>query len=267
MALEVLIYAAQAELERCWTEHKNATVVVPDPQRADLWRQRWGHHGCLVKTINEWQRAEAARLLEGPIKVSSKAQIMLYLGRAFRESWQRQWLPADAVEGLDFHWFNQIYTLLSDLRSFTLDFSLLTDLWLAHPHLAQGVQLLQEYLAAGQVWDEHAIYAQLTQKYHDLMTPPPLTNTVIFWDFGHLSAMQIDYLKALAEKIKVIVPYPAKAWQNSIPSDWIRWLTPHGPEEITTRFSLPEQGEFKLVNFPGGRLAATLAALKFSRSD
>ncbi|MBP5297193.1 MAG: hypothetical protein J6Y94_07690, partial [Bacteriovoracaceae bacterium] len=265
MALEVLIYATQDELTKSWLAVPGATVVVPDPQRADWWRQRWGKLGLAVKTINEWQRAEASRLLGPHQKASSKAQIMLYLGRAFRESWQRAWLPRDAVEGLDFHWFNQAYTMLSDLRSFTLDFSLLADLWPWHPQLAPAVVLLQEYLAVGPVWDEHQLYAQLTQKYHDLSTPPPLTKTVVFWGFAHLSAMQIDYLKALAEKVNVIIPYPAKAWQSSLPSDWIRWATPHGPQEVPTTFTLPAQGDYNLVSFPPGRLAATMANFKFKR--
>ncbi|MBP5297124.1 MAG: hypothetical protein J6Y94_07330 [Bacteriovoracaceae bacterium] len=267
MALEVIIYPSQEVLSKLWTEHPTATIIVPDPPRADLWRARWGHTGAAVQTINEWQTAELERCFGRERRASSKAYMMLYLGRALREGWQRQWVPRDAVEGLDFHWFNQAYTLLSDLRSFTLDFSLLHDLWPLHPQLAEAVQFLQQCLELGDCWDEHQVYAQLSAKYHDPQVPPPLTKTVIFWGFAHLSAMQVDYLKALGERIPVIVPYPAKAWQHSLPSDWIRWLSPLGPEEIKTTFSLPAQGQYQLASFPGGRLAASLGALNFTKES
>ncbi len=186
-----------------------------------------------------------------------KADFVLHLATIFRKYYP------DSTPQLFFQAFN----LFTELRSFTLDLQLVRDIFpFFDSTISQAVEVFWRYTDHIDLVDEHRAY-QLIAEAHRQMQHPALTEmhhhapvgNLVFWGFSHLSAGQIDLLKALSLHSDVYIPIPREIYALSRPSDWIRWF---GTEDFSGEFTPSQLAKLQIVPFAKNRLAETI--LEFS---
>lgn len=195
-------------------------IVCPNPVVADSFRFN------LAKGSNSsrFESTTIAKFLGdlflkcfGEKKVSRKSELLKILGTVWKLKF----------EGEDTSYFHQSFELFTDLRSFTLDKSLM-DIVLEnyHPVVAESVKTFWLVLENQQIIDEHQAYHDL---YHHCLENPEVLSEeelsgFIFSGFSHLSANQIEFIKLLGKFTEVIIPIPSEVVQNSLPTDWVDWV-------------------------------------------
>jgi hypothetical protein len=126
---------------------------------------------------------------------------------------------------LEFEQFNQAYNLFSDLRSFTLHQDTLSSVLDEQPEIIKrAVLMFWELLEQLGYQDEHGAYQKVAEGLRTQDENEDLNKTYIFWGFQHLNGQQIDLLKALSIRYKVVIPFPIQLKEKIKKSDWISWI-------------------------------------------
>jgi CRISPR/Cas system-associated exonuclease Cas4 (RecB family) len=199
--------------------------ITPSPAKADGLRLRLQAESAGdVITIAKFSANLVDFLWSGQARpeVKRKADLLLIFGI----------LKEKHLPELGFEQFTQAYNLFSDLRSFSLNTDALTSVLEEQPEIIKkAVLLFWKLLEMTGFHDEHSAYREITERLRTHDFQDELDVAYIFWGFQHLNGQQIDLLKALALRYRVIIPFPLELKNKVKRSDWISWLIDSRTEE------------------------------------
>ncbi len=196
--------------------YSKALYIAPSPSKADGLRTNLQNRGIStdVLTINKFL-SDLIKEKKLELNLKRKSELYLIFG----------WLRPAYFPELTFEQFSNAYTLFSELRSFTLDLlALNTLLEQQDQQVRKAIELFWSILETTGFHDEHSAYAELTQSLRGEHLVEN-RNHFIFWGFQHLNGQQVDFLKALAIRDDVIIPFPMSLKNSLKSSDWPSWLT------------------------------------------
>lgn len=217
--------------------------VAPSPAKADGLRNRLSANSSQdVITIAKFTSNLVEALWQGEEKplVKRKSELLLIFGIL-----KDKYLPE-----LGYEQFNQAYNLFSDLRSFTLDQDALSSVLDEQPEIIKkAVLLFWKLLEVTGFHDEHGAYREIAERLRSSSENDDLNKTYVFWGFQHLNGQQVDLLKALAIRYKVIIPFPYALKSKLKKSDWVSWLK--DSQTLETDLELTEErpaGKWVTIN-------------------
>lgn len=232
-------------------------VITPSPSSADLVREKIGGHDSDrvdVITMSEFLRSNQG--IEGGEKEKwRKSKILKNLATVWKKFNSK--LPQGA--------FFQAFLHITDLRSHTLNKELIADLLDEYGEdMGQMLSLLWDMFDQLDIYDEQKAYADLAVTYRE--NPEIFKDkNIIFYGFDFLNPSQIDLLHSLAIANDVFVPLPKEVYEQSIPSDWVRWINGE-LIEIDQKKELKEV-KAKLILYEKNRMAEVLNAQEFDKKD
>jgi RecB family exonuclease len=236
VVLEVIFYDSAKDIGELKNSGNVATIICPSPSIADGLRRYVGDEFEIL-TISKWV-SELLKLKK--LERINKAQLMLRLASVWKH-----YFP----EGSSFQFFHA-FELFTELRSFTLDLSLLTEfLNESDEILKKSIFIFWTYLENEKIIDEHLSYA--------LSADANLEKPIWLIGFKNMSGIQLDMLKNLAERQSVTVFIPRLVYHSSISSDWTKWLVPD--LQVEDRFN---ESNVKYSTFPKNKLNFSLSALR-----
>jgi len=192
-------------LEKEYSQYK---VICPNPVSADAFRKKSKKNNVEVITIAKYLNDEI-----GDVKVKRKGELLLFLSFVWK-----QFFSESKYES-----FVQAFNLLTELRSFTLDFTQVLELLEDRDEdIAKAVKVFWYYILENEIIDEHQAISLIREKVSQYDT---LDDCYVFWGFNHLSAGQIDFIKELAEKSDVYIPLPYMVLSYGRNTDWPYWLS------------------------------------------
>ncbi len=239
---------------------KNIVAIVPDPMRADYLRlllEEEGIEQVEVKTISLFVKDYLTSQMgnDSQLRLARKADLLMGLGKAWRNYGQ----ALGNQRYLQYSFFEKIYRIFSELRSYTLDQELWNSVLSLLPEdLAEGVFLLGQVYENYGLWDEQSTYYYMKQAL--LKEEGVEEQHFFFWGFDHFSAQQIDWLKSLAIRHQVTIPIAQALIPELDPADYISWLW---GEDFWKKFSFTKMTEnipVECIQFSEGSLAETLKA-------
>ncbi|HXH73773.1 MAG TPA: PD-(D/E)XK nuclease family protein [Bacteriovoracaceae bacterium] len=225
--MQIVYFSRKAQfITQLETQVGEVTFVTPSPLKADGLRSRLtGSKGQDVITIAKFT-SELVQVLwedEGKPDVKRKADLLLIFGIL-----KNKYFP-----DLGYEQFTQAYNLFSDLRSFTLNEEALSPVMDEQPEeIQKAVQLFWRLLDATGYLDEHAAYQKITEALRSSEEKEELNKTYVFWGFQHLNGQQVDLLKALAIRYRVIIPFPLALKEKLKKGDWLSWIKDASVEEL-----------------------------------
>lgn len=198
----------------------NWQVVCPNPAVADAFRnnleERQGEEAIETTTIAKFL-SDLFKKCFPDRSVSRKSELLKILGTVWKLKF----------DGEDSAFFHQSFELFTDLRSFTLDKSLMEQVLESyHPIVSESVKTFWLVLENQEITDEHQAYYDLYNFCRD--NPEILGDEgipgYIFSGFSHLSANQIEFIKLLGKFTSVLVPIAEDVIKQSLPTDWVDWI-------------------------------------------
>ncbi len=189
-------------------EYDHCKVICPNPVSADAFRKKSKKNNVEVITIAKYLNDEI-----GNVKVKRKGELLLFLSFVWKQFFSETKYEA----------FIQAFNLLTELRSFTLDFTQILELLEDRDEdIAKAVKVFWYYLLENEIIDEH----QAIHIIRDKISSDKLeSHCFVLWGFNHLSAGQIDYFKELAEISDVYIPLPYMVLSYGRNTDWPYWLS------------------------------------------
>lgn len=238
--LDVVFYHTTQDLAAVELDSVKPLVVCPSPLVADGLRKLMPS-GLEIITISKWV---SDFLKSKNQKKSNKAELMLRLSSVWRH-----YFPEEEAEI-----FFRSFELFTELRSFTLNLDLLSDfLKELDDKIAKSVLIFWAFLENEKIIDEH--------KSYQLCAEMKLAKPLWLIGFKHLSGIQIDMLKEIGESTEVGVFFPKDVYDETLSSDWIRWIV---PEAVTVPDS--QNKKIDVVYFPKNKLNIVLKTLHEKRS-
>jgi len=238
--LDVVFYHTTRDLADVELDSVKPLVICPSPLVADGLR-RLMPAGLEIITISKWV---SDFLKSKNLKKSNKAELMLRLSSVWRH-----YFPEEEAEI-----FFRSFELFTELRSFTLNLDLLSDfLKELDEKIAKSVLIFWAFLENEKIIDEH--------KSYQLCAEINLTRPLWLVGFKHLSGIQIDMLKEIGENTEVGIFFPKDVYDETLSSDWIRWIV---PEAITVPES--QSKKIEVVYFPKNKLNIVLKTLHEKRN-
>lgn len=257
MALSVIKYKhtlEALELKFDLSQKEEWHMICPNPNVADAFRNRVSSLGL----SNRYTTTTIAKYLSDLFKeyfpektVSRKADMVPVLATL----WKMKFSNEDPAL------FHQAFELFTDLRSFTLDKSLMEDILQHYPQIIrEAVITFWLVLENQEIIDEHQAYAELIQCISSLEDDEAFPNGLIFMGFSHLSANQIELLKNIGKRTEVVVPISLNVMEQALPTDWIDWILTQADLAQESELQAMEK-EFNVTFFSRGRGNSTLATL------
>ncbi len=223
-----IVYFSQKDqlLDEIAAQETGAIFITPSPLKADNLRtQLRAESGQDVITISKFTGDLLATLWpseESRPMMKRKSELLLVFGIL-----KNKYFPE-----LGFEQFNQAYNLFSDLRSYTLNIEALSPVLDEQTEdVSKAVKLFWMLLEAMNFVDEHGAYHTISEELRAHDEVPELKKTFVFWGFQHLNGQQIDLIKSLAIRYRVLIPFPASLKESIKRSDWISWILDHKVEE------------------------------------
>ncbi len=241
VVLDVIFYQSTKDLSLADTTSASPLVICPSPLVADGLRRLMPANLEII-TISKWV---SDYLKIKNITRSNKAELMLRLSSVWRH-----YFPNEKA-----HQFFKAFEIFTDLRSFSLNLELLSEFLKEMDEVTtKSILLFWTFLENEKIIDEHKSYQVLSE----IEINRPL------WVIGfkHLSGIQIDMLKVLAEKTEVSIFFPKDVYVETLSTDWIRWIVPEEKIEIEA----PGKS-LKLIYFPKGKLNTVLNSLEKNTSQ
>jgi CRISPR/Cas system-associated exonuclease Cas4 (RecB family) len=197
-------------------ESGELVFITPSPSKADGLRNRLSStisHDVI--TISKFTSRVIQELIPQGLDLKRKSELLLVFGIL-----KNKYLPE-----LGYEQFTQAYNLFSDLRSFTLDADALTTVLDEQPEIIKtAVRLFWKLLDLTGYVDEHGAYHRIAEALRSGEENETLNRTYVFWGFQHLNGQQVDLLKALAIRYRVVIPFPLELKASLKRTDWITWL-------------------------------------------
>lgn len=232
------------------------TVICPHPSLADSSRLFFSSD-AQVLTISRFVKDQLALAYpDKEISSKGKADLLLFLSGVWRSRIGPQKLET----------FKQAFKLFTELRSFTLDLNLIEEILEEFAEEVQAaIKLFWLVCEQLELVDEHKTYSLLSEAYRTLENPVNDKAMIeghgerfIFWGFRHLSALQVDFLKALSLRHEIYIPLPQAVFSSLQNSDWPCWLGAKIQTQDKTKEE--EAGEIRLLHFAKGRLSEKMLA-------
>ena len=149
-------------------------------------------------------------------------------------------------------YFFSAMDLFKDLRSFTTKIDLLSECLEEFDHTTKNiVTLFWQYIEEKGIIDEDECYKRVTEKFCDEDTRCD-KETVTFIGFQHMTAHQIDLIKALSKKHNVYVLLNQYQCDNAQDTDWINWFDVKKREKSNQP---KKKYQVKTLTYPKNRLA------------
>ncbi len=168
---------------------------------------------------------------------------------------------ADALLELSTIWFKffpgrkveeffYIYELLSELRSFTLNFDLVSEIIDRVDETTKlAVKIFWKYFEDTNIVDESKGYELLSQVLCDARaSKQEKQKSYIFAGFNFFSGVQIDYLKILGRVADVCILIPEIIYHSARPTDWPSWLGKNDDEVNILKLSDLDELNSKAFN-------------------
>lgn len=208
--------------------------VTPSPHEADALRKSNPHIN--VVTISKWT---TDHLRDSGSKKIRKSILMIKL----ISLWKNYFPKGKTSE------FQKAFDLFTELRSFTLDLNLIHDILSeTDKDMVRSVLIfwtyLQELERDQKIIDEQSAYFKIGQGL-------TVNQSLAFVGFRHMSAIQIDMLKSLSQRICVELYFPKEVYLNSFDTDWIKWIEA-GKAEVSYPLGSTSGLERKIYLFPEG---------------
>lgn len=225
-------------------------MITPSPLIADDVRQELIDaqvpSDFQVVTINRWLH-DTAQMLGLEIEQVSKSKLILNLSTI--------WKMKGGTPRADL--FFQAFELLTELRSYSTDFSHFDEVMVHLPHeITELVKVFWQILDYQELHDEHFFINQVTHQLRSKSDDPVTSPYLVIYGFGHLNGNQIDLIKTASIHSEVIIPYRKELFNESKSSDYIRWLLLETPKlEIDPE---REKHDLEVIFFPANRMAESL---------
>ncbi len=233
--LKVNFYQSTSDLINVNTSGDAPLIICPSPVVADGLR-RLISTNIEILTISKWV---TDYLKSKNLKRTNKAELMLRLSSVWRYYFPKE-------ESIIFF---KSFELFTDLRSFTLSLELLAEFLKELDEVTtKSILLFWTFLQNEKLIDEHLSY--------QLISTLEVGRPLWFMGFKHLSGIQIDMLKQISEMFEVEVFIPKDVFEESLSSDWIRWLI---PEANTAREDISKK--LKVIYFPKNKLNIALKSM------
>lgn len=192
--------------------------ITPSPAKADILRSKLVSKQTQdAITIAKFTSNLLEALWEDSEKpkIKRKSELLLIFGIL-----KNKYLPE-----LKYEQFNQAYNLFSDLRSFSLDLEALGSILDDQPEIIkEAIIMFWKLLELTGFCDEHGAYQLISEKLRSSEELESLNKTYVFWGFQHLNGQQIDLIKSLSIRYKIIIPFPYELKNKLKRTDWITWL-------------------------------------------
>ncbi len=227
IVLDVVFYQSNLDLLKK-LQSNDSLVICPSPQIADNLRTQAPELEIL--TISKWTTDHLKDL--GLVRVR-KSELMLKLAAIWRHYFKNE---SSSL-------FLQSFELFTELRSITLDLSLLSEFFKElDEDIVRSLLIFWTFIEQEQIIDEHHSYIKISEKNSE--------RSIIFVGFKHLSGIQIDMMKRLGESVDVLVTFPETVFGETLGSDWIRWIHSN---EIVKEQKNNQIKELSLVVIPKGK--------------
>ena len=226
--LEVVFYQNNQDLLEKMQDENPPLVICPSPQVADNLRSLAPELNII--TISKWTTDHLKKL---GLARSRKSELMIKLSAVWRH-----YFPTEQTAV-----FLEAFELFTELRSYTLDMGLLNEfLQELDEVVKKSIQIFWLYLDQEKIIDEHLSYNKVTESKHHI--------SMWFVGFKHMSGVQIDMLKTLSESQNVEVLFPFPVYMDSLPNDWIRWISADEIKKIKRTEAL---SEIRVALIPKGK--------------
>ena len=224
-------------------------VITPDPRCADSLR-------LILPEVNVITIADFISS-SWKKEIIRKSNFMLTLGAA----WKILHPQKSYIE------FSRIFNLFTDLRSYSLDFEVISSvLEKFDTEVVKSVQYFWLLYEKMNICDEHQVYFELAKKLPFLEKKQ---DHFIFFGFNFFSNMQLNFLESLGQYYDVDVVVPAIILDRSSRFDWPNWLS----GEVSSPLNADNRENFNvnIVRYHGNNLNQTLknfiAQKSFSNCD
>lgn len=198
---------------------KSTLVIVPGPAQADQLRHDLAFlkdKAPQVLTMAKFVSTQLEKISKGQAQeftITRKSQLLLQLSVV----WKKYFLDSTHQNP---NLFFTAYDIFSDLRSFSLDLNTMSDVLKEYgPVLEKAVKIFWLTVDQLGIVDEHAAYQLVSKNCASFDDNEQL----IFAEFSHLSGVQVDMLKALAEEKEIIIPLAQGIFKQMRSSDWPVW--------------------------------------------
>ncbi|MFN8370838.1 MAG: PD-(D/E)XK nuclease family protein [Bacteriovoracaceae bacterium] len=227
------------------------TVVAPSPSVADMLREALPlKDQTVTETIAHFIKGVFSK--EDQERFLSKSKFYIFLSLI----WKKLGLEPKYNE------FDNLFNLFTELRSYTLDFNLISDIFsdeeLPHKDL---LATFWQFTEDAKIIDEQKAY----QLFIDQDLSSIQNKNIIFWGFKHFSGLQIDLLKHLATVCDIYIPIPKAIYsgpKNQI--DWPEWIM-LGHTLIDIGDELHLHSQTQIITYSKNRLNQSL--LKIPQAD
>ncbi len=220
--LKIVLFDNSRQLENLsfiddlFADGRQTTLVSPSPAIADEFESF--ARGISTITIS--------RLINNQFEIfcpndsiKKKADILLELSTIW----------CKIFSGKKIEEFFQIYDLLSELRSFTLNFDLVAEIVEKFDETtAKAIKIFWNFFDDYRVVDEHKSYQLLINALansNQNQSQNENRERLIFAGFNFFSGVQIDYLRAVGQKMEIFLLLPKEVFEGARASDWPMWLS------------------------------------------
>lgn len=204
---EVVFFESNQELLAHLKAGNTPLIICPSPKVADNLRNLMPD--LEVITISKWTSDHLKSL---GLTRSRKSELMIKLAAVWKH-----YFPAEKTAV-----FMEAFELFTELRSYTLNLDLLAEFFKELDEVVvKSILVFWTYLDQEELMDEHLGYKKVTES--------ELHRGMWFIGFKHMSGVQIDMLRVLSENHEVKVFFPQAVFAESLPNDWIGWMTEERP--------------------------------------
>ena len=219
-------------------------IIVPHPKLADGIREVGMQHrpdlNIESMTIANFVKNETLSW-NSDIRIYKKYRLILELSTVWKK-----YFPFSS-----YNEFLGAFDSFTQLRGVTTNFDLIEEvlnksyMGLSEEDTA-SIEKFWKYLEIRKIYDEHAAYSYLVEKYRNYIRDKNFEN-MIFYGFSHLSSGQCDMINAMGEFHDIYIPLYINVWREAEESDWIKWLDTEvleiaPPEKKTKKISLIKIG-------------------------
>lgn len=232
---------------------EDLTVITPNPAMADTIRKILGPSVNAI-TISRFLNDELKALVDRDIleNAKSKSELILFLATIWSSIYP---------EG-SFELFDRSFNLLTDLRSFTLDSTVMKSVLEEYDSKFQFTVLKShELMEELGIIDEHKSYHLLSERIRqgDLPIEYPEGRNIVIWGFDFLTATQVDLVKSLGIRNEIYIPFPSTVFELANNLDWVTWINGINTNIINVdSHQKSSKKDVEIYEFPNNYLAKTL---------
>lgn len=196
-------------------------IICPNPSIADAMRNsvsRYeGKHDFSTLTINKFLQ-DLFLKFDPESTVVRKSHLLKYLATIWKNVY-----PNERES-----YFHQAFNVFTDLRSFTLNPTLIEDILEHYDEVVAGaIRYFWKIIETQGLIDEHQAYQNILNSLSDPSFRDHgdlFAKGIIFTGFTHLSGNQVELLKYIGKYTDVILPIPAEVMRESLRTDWVDWV-------------------------------------------